>query len=442
MPVRDSQRDFEELGLLREIHAKGIGLQDTYDVLLAPRLNIFTGDNGLGKSFMLELAWWCLTDSWFGNRAFPRQGFKETASIDAELSNRAGNTESIKSSFDRETQSWSIRHTSGTAGADIVIYAGTDGKFAVWDRWRAILAEREYGQMPFWGRKPASRIVPVYFFDNKTLWEGLRDEKSGRVQCKGFHQDVVDWQTRPRESENAGYQYLHKVLSRLSVSGEEMRLGEITRLFVDDVREIPTIQFSYGSVPVVLCSSGVQRIVAFGYMLVWAWKEHLEAAKVIGIEPGNNLVLIIDEIELHLHPKWQREILPAILQVSNALSDRLKTQIIATTHSPLVLASSEPHFNQDEDSLFLFSENNGNVSLETLAPGKEGGVDSWLESEVFGLHRARSIESERAILEAEQFLENKSEKSLEEIEANLKKYLPGIDPFLARWLIYRQQEQR
>lgn len=31
---------------------------------LAPRLNLITGDNGLGKSFLLDMAWYCLTRRW------------------------------------------------------------------------------------------------------------------------------------------------------------------------------------------------------------------------------------------------------------------------------------------------------------------------------------------------------------------------------------------
>lgn len=44
-------------------------------------------------------------------------------------------------------------------------------------------------------------------------------------------------------------------------------------------------------------------------------------------------VLLIDEIDAHLHPRWQRRILPAL---KKALPD---VQIIVTTHSPFVISS-------------------------------------------------------------------------------------------------------
>lgn len=44
-------------------------------------------------------------------------------------------------------------------------------------------------------------------------------------------------------------------------------------------------------------------------------------------------VVVIDEIELHLHPKWQREVIPALLRAFPTC------QIIVTTHSPQVIGS-------------------------------------------------------------------------------------------------------
>lgn len=53
-------------------------------------------------------------------------------------------------------------------------------------------------------------------------------------------------------------------------------------------------------------------------------------------------IVIIDEIEQHLHPRWQREILPRFKETFP------KVQFIVSTHSPLVLSSA------DYESLILF----------------------------------------------------------------------------------------
>jgi predicted ATP-binding protein involved in virulence len=46
-------------------------------------------------------------------------------------------------------------------------------------------------------------------------------------------------------------------------------------------------------------------------------------------------VVLIDEIELHLHPKWQREIIPALTRTFP------NCQFIVTTHSPQVISEAE-----------------------------------------------------------------------------------------------------
>ena len=52
--------------------------------------------------------------------------------------------------------------------------------------------------------------------------------------------------------------------------------------------------------------------------------------KLGGKKPG---ILLIDEIDAHLHPRWQRQILPALRE---ALPD---VQIIVASHSPFVISS-------------------------------------------------------------------------------------------------------
>jgi len=49
-----------------------------------------------------------------------------------------------------------------------------------------------------------------------------------------------------------------------------------------------------------------------------------------------NGVVLIDEIDLHLHPKWQRRV---VSDLQNAFPN---LQFIATTHSPFILQSLEP----------------------------------------------------------------------------------------------------
>src|SRR4051812_20895718 len=50
--------------MLEYLHLKNVGPAAEMEMELAPRLNLVTGDNGLGKSFLLDVAWWALTRRW------------------------------------------------------------------------------------------------------------------------------------------------------------------------------------------------------------------------------------------------------------------------------------------------------------------------------------------------------------------------------------------
>ena len=76
-------------------------------------------------------------------------------------------------------------------------------------------------------------------------------------------------------------------------------------------------------------SSGTQST------LLWIYALALKMADHYGFErgwPDKPAILLIDEIENHLHPTWQRRVIPALLEHFPGL------QIFATTHSPFVVA--------------------------------------------------------------------------------------------------------
>jgi len=53
--------------MLKAIEVRGVGPVKKLSARFAPRMNVLTGDNGLGKSFLLDIAFWVLTGSWPGN---------------------------------------------------------------------------------------------------------------------------------------------------------------------------------------------------------------------------------------------------------------------------------------------------------------------------------------------------------------------------------------
>ena len=152
------------------------------------------------------------------------------------------------------------------------------------------------------------------------------------------------------------------------------------------------------------------------------------------------MVVIVDELEAHLHPKWQRTVLPALMSIGKLLSSDLVMQTLAATHSPMVLASIESMFESDHDVLYHLFTDEGRVKLEPLNFVRYGDVSAWLQSPLFGLRQARSKEAERAIEAAKaiQLQSEPTEEQVAEISADLKRYLAPDDKFWPRWLYFAE----
>lgn len=429
----------------RSLHLSGVGPAPRFDMEFGERLNVLTGDNGLGKSFALEVAWWVLTETWVGRPALPRHDSTSTPSIIAAREVGLGGPLEFIGDYSNATQTWRrnpekdspvvhglFLNNRAMHGCP-VLYARADGGFSVWDPARNYRAPEKR-----WGVADQD----AYHFEHDSLWNGLkRDEKT---ICNGLIQDWVSWQ-QERESETQPFRLLCQALEALSHPREPMKPGKPRRLFVDDARRFPTLDLPYDNVPVIHASAGMQRILSLAYLIVWAWSEHLEACKLLQQEPAKQIVFLMDEVETHLHPQWQRHILRALLRVLKGLSPSMQTQVLLTTHSPLVLASLEPEFQPAHDKLFLFELENSEVSLRELPWTKRGDAIGWLTSEVFGLEQARSIEAERAIEAAEALMRGDltalpPDLSNEEtIHRELVRVLPDQDRFWPRWIIQRER---
>ena len=153
------------------------------------------------------------------------------------------------------------------------------------------------------------------------------------------------------------------------------------------------------------------------------------------------MVILVDEVEAHLHPKWQRVVLPALLDVTSLLSREIKPQMIVATHSPLILASMESTFSDDFDKLFhLYLRNNSQVELQEADFICYGSVDAWLTSDLFELKQARSREGENALEQAKRLLAESSSDvgRIRDIHGQLTQVLPAEDPFWPRWLHFAE----
>jgi predicted ATP-binding protein involved in virulence len=125
-------------------------------------------------------------------------------------------------------------------------------------------------------------------------------------------------------------------------------------------------------------------------------------------------VVAVDEIDLHLHPIWQRKLM-------GFLTERFpNTQFIATAHSPLVAQSAA-----EEANLVVLRRDGDHVLIDNDVENiRNWRIDQILTSGLFGLESARppqitKLLAERKALLTKAKLTTADKKKLEEIEAKI-----------------------
>ena len=160
-------------------------------------------------------------------------------------------------------------------------------------------------------------------------------------------------------------------------------LPGITFHSIDKERKQVMFQTVDGLIPLDQLSDGYQNMAAWIgdllFRITETFKDYKKPLEARGL-------LLIDEVDLHLHPKWQRRLLDF---VGNKLPN---FQVVATTHSPLTAQQA------DTGELFALKRNDNNV-VEIIpfnGSPKSLLVNQLLMTPVFGLETDESYEVQQA----------------------------------------------
>jgi predicted ATP-binding protein involved in virulence len=188
----------------------------------------------------------------------------------------------------------------------------------------------------------------------------------------------------------------------------------------------PRVEFHtpYGWVTIDQLSLGYRTMIAWVVDLARRLFERYPESDNPLAEPA---VCLVDEIDLHLHPKWQRKII-------DFLSERFpNTQFIVTAHSPLVVQAAE-----DANIALLerveVEDGDDYVEIENNpARIRNWRVDQILTSDLFDLDSARPPKADKLMQEREEILAKEElteddEERLDEIEEELGDLPTGETP--------------
>lgn len=125
-----------------------------------------------------------------------------------------------------------------------------------------------------------------------------------------------------------------------------------------------------------------------------------------------NLILFLDEIEVHLHPAWQRKALPVVQKLFK------NSQIFISTHSPFVINSVD-----DAWVYKLELDENGKAHVAEAVRSEDGHSYSHVLSEIFDIKEEFGIEVQKDLAKFKE-LRNKilaSKNGSEKTEKELRK---------------------
>ncbi len=163
----------------------------------------------------------------------------------------------------------------------------------------------------------------------------------------------------------------------------------------------PTYSEESGQAPLYagFLSSGTQTTFLWVYWLAYKMLHYYEFSDGWKDKPA---ILLIDEIENHLHPTWQRRVIPALIEHFRGL------QIFATTHSPFVVAglrAGQVHLlDRNSDGVVMASTNERDIvgwTTDEILRTFMGVDEPTDESTIQRAKRLRELRGKESLSEAE-----------------------------------------
>jgi energy-coupling factor transporter ATP-binding protein EcfA2 len=168
-----------------------------------------------------------------------------------------------------------------------------------------------------------------------------------------------------------------------------------------DKRSGVYLKTRFGLVRLSDLSLGYQTMLAWTTDLAWRLLQRYPRSANPLAQPA---VVLIDEIDLHLHPLWQLTIIDSLSELFPG------TQFVATAHSPLIVQVAETA------NLVLLREQDSNVVIVNDPDiVRSWRVDQILTSELFGVAHARNRSTQLLFARRDELARKRKRTAAEEI---------------------------
>ncbi|MCH7885104.1 MAG: AAA family ATPase [Planctomycetes bacterium] len=393
------------------LHFTGLGPFKEVDFEFDPQINLFVGPNNCGKSTVL----FALADLSVIPFLVPRKLVHERSAAFRAYFSHKRRKHVVEGTFPihstSQSQDWSHE------------------KFKRYELQRNELGYTSFVPALRWSTDYRSKGPMQARRDDRRRGVYVRDEdgdfvaaskhqeeesRASLVRDERIVQEIIELDYRAYRQDKPAMRGILKEIAALA--------SEITEGFpiafsgiAEDKRGLyPEFDTPDGKMPLDVLSQGTQSLIQWLAQLFIGYAKHYDFPANLRDKPG---ILIIDEIDAHLHPSWQRRILPAVTTHFPSL------QIFCSTHSPLMLAglrAGQVHL--------LARRSKGKVTVSR----NENDIRGWSADEILtgflGVESATDLDSERNLqrlqeLRAKRRLTAKQRKELESLRDSVNEGL-------------------
>jgi predicted ATP-binding protein involved in virulence len=384
---------------IREISLRYYRGAESLNLELDPSLNVFAGVNGSGKSTVLDAV--AIMLSWAVSR-IKSTGASGRPIAETNITNGHSSAAIGIVCIDGQQEiSWRLaKSRKGHGSPDVQSNLNNLSEFA--KKIQATIAEKnENANLPLFVYYPVNRAVldiPLkirhrHSFDLlsaydealigganfRTFFEWFRErEDLENEQKKIFIESLIDRQESHERSDSISLEVSQSKDFQLAIVRDALQkfLPEFTDF---SIRRSPLrmeVKKNGKILTVNQLSDGEKCLIA----LVGDLAKRMSIANALRENPleGDGIVLI-DEIDLHLHPQWQRTVIPKLIEVFP------NCQFMISTHSPHVINHVRP------ENLFLLEQSSTGLSASHPSKSYGNNADRILE-DLMGLSTTRPDE--------------------------------------------------
>jgi predicted ATP-binding protein involved in virulence len=423
---------------LKEIHLTNFRCFEQLDIQLNDRLAVFLGVNGAGKTAILEAINRLYAEDYVANFFLRdiRDSMDRQYQIESRRNMRIG---AKKASMSMNVEFSSIDKFSWGLTFEFPISTSSEYSTNSNDIFNWVLKFRKKSEQnpltnfPLFAFYKSEKTIDVND-DNflkpedikiKQLWafkNVIRNEKDSFNNFLNWFDEETNYENSIRLEKDNAYRNPKLQILRQSIgvfldkltgsSFKNLKIRKVRDYIFDPFENALIITKDDLDIDVNQLSAGEKSVL----LLIADLSMRLTIANPSLENPleGEGIVLI-DEIDLHLHPQWQRNILPALLATFP------NCQFIVTTHSPLVIS------NVGRESVFILD--NGKLVKNT--PHTLGRDYASILYNVFGVEE-RPAEYQKKLDACFRLLENEQYRDAKIMLKKLSKELGEDDIDIVR----------